>query len=266
MPAPRWRSCLPDWMPAGILISCLSPVEPGDLDRAAERGGGEADRTAREQGRALALEEVVPGEVDEDVEIAGRAAAHSGLALAGEADARALVDARRGCRPSAACASRPGPRPGRTGRDRRSSRRRRGRSGRSARPRRSPCARAPGRGRRTSCRLGAGAGLGARALAGLAGRGGVDGQLDRRPWKASSSADLEIVAQVRAAQHVAARGRPCCAPPMNSPKILSKMSAKEPKSCGPARRRRRRHSGRRHGRSGHRRRASADPSGNHRLR
>src|SRR5690606_22919330 len=67
-------------------------VEPGHLDAAAERGGGEADRAARVQGRAVALEEVVPGEVDEDVEVARRAAAHPGLALAGEADAGALVD------------------------------------------------------------------------------------------------------------------------------------------------------------------------------
>ena len=57
-------------------------VEPGHLDRPAERGGGDADRAAREQGRAVALEDRMAGEVDEDVEIAVRAAAHSGLALA----------------------------------------------------------------------------------------------------------------------------------------------------------------------------------------
>src|SRR6185503_8237556 len=67
---------------------------PRHLDSAAQGGGREADRAAREQGRALALENVVPGKVDEDVEVARRAAAHPGLALAGEPDAGAFVDAR----------------------------------------------------------------------------------------------------------------------------------------------------------------------------
>ena len=233
MPAPRWRSCLPDWMPAGILISCACLSRPGTSIVAAERGGGEADRAAREQGRALALEDRVPGEVDEDVEIARRAAAHPGLAFAGEADAGALVDpggdvdrqrlalvdpalapaGRAGIgdhlADAAACA------------------------GRSARPRRSRCARAPGRGRRRSVQVrGRRARLGARAVAGLAARGGIDLELDLAAVKGVLELDFEIVAQVRAAPDIAAR-RPCWAPPMNSPKILSKMSAKEPKSCAP---------------------------------
>ena len=70
----------------------LLAVEAGHLDAAAERGGGDADRAAGEQGRALALEDRMAGEVDEDVEVAVRAAAHARLALAGEADAGALVD------------------------------------------------------------------------------------------------------------------------------------------------------------------------------
>src|SRR5688500_18360019 len=73
----------------------LLAVEAGHLDAAAQRRSGEADRTAREQGRALALEDRVPGHVDEDVEVVGRATADAGLALAGETDAGALVDAGR---------------------------------------------------------------------------------------------------------------------------------------------------------------------------
>ena len=50
-----------------------------------------------------------------------------------------------------------------------------------------------------------GAGLGARAVAGLAGRGGVDLELDLAAVKGVLELDLEIVAQVRAAPDVAAR-------------------------------------------------------------
>ena len=45
-----------------------------------------------EQGRPLALEDRVAGEVDEDVEVAVGPAANSGLALAGEPDPGAFVD------------------------------------------------------------------------------------------------------------------------------------------------------------------------------
>ena len=93
MPAPRWRICLPDWMPAGMRDLVLRLVEPRHLDLAAQRRGREADRAAREQRGALALEDRVPGDVDEDVEIARRPAAHARLALARQADARAFVDA-----------------------------------------------------------------------------------------------------------------------------------------------------------------------------
>src|SRR5690606_38542256 len=61
-------------------------------DLAAERRGGEADRRAREQSRALALEHLVPRHVEEDVEVARRRAARAALALARQADACAFVD------------------------------------------------------------------------------------------------------------------------------------------------------------------------------
>src|SRR5690606_6421601 len=69
-------------------------IEPGDLDRPAQRRDGEADRNAREQRRGLPLEHRVRLDVDEDVEIARRRAVGAGFALAVEADARAVVDAR----------------------------------------------------------------------------------------------------------------------------------------------------------------------------
>src|SRR5690606_5022672 len=69
-------------------------VEAGDLDCAAERGGGEADRRAGEQRGALALEHRVRLDVDEDVEVARRRAVRAGLALARQADAGAVVDPR----------------------------------------------------------------------------------------------------------------------------------------------------------------------------
>src|SRR5690606_31964383 len=70
----------------------LLAVEPGNADLAAERRGGEADRCAREQSRALALEHLVPRHVEEDVEVARRRAARAALALARQADACAFVD------------------------------------------------------------------------------------------------------------------------------------------------------------------------------
>jgi hypothetical protein len=47
-------------------------VETGDLDLATERRGREADRGAGQQGGAVALEHLVPGNVEEDVEVARR--------------------------------------------------------------------------------------------------------------------------------------------------------------------------------------------------
>src|SRR5690606_3124052 len=70
-------------------------VEPWDVDRSAERGGGEAHWHAGEQCGSLALEHRVRLDVDEDVEIARRRAHRTGFAFARETDAGAVVDTRR---------------------------------------------------------------------------------------------------------------------------------------------------------------------------
>src|SRR5262245_21446551 len=70
-------------------------VERRHLDVAAQRRLHHRDRHAAMHVRALALEEQVAAHRQEDVEIARRPAACAGLALAGEADARAVLDAGR---------------------------------------------------------------------------------------------------------------------------------------------------------------------------
>src|SRR5437870_4941968 len=62
---------------------------------AAVRGLREADRHLAMQVVAVALDRRVRLEVDGDVEVAGRAAVHARLALAGKADAIAFVHAQR---------------------------------------------------------------------------------------------------------------------------------------------------------------------------
>src|SRR5579883_903972 len=69
-------------------------VERRHLDRAAERRLHHGDRHAAVDVGALALEQLVPAHRQEDVEIAGRAAARAGFTLAGKTDARAILDAR----------------------------------------------------------------------------------------------------------------------------------------------------------------------------
>ena len=71
------------------------PSMVGDLDLAAESRRGEGDGHAALDVGAFALEDAVRGDADEDVEIARRAAAHAGLAFAGQADAGAVLDAFR---------------------------------------------------------------------------------------------------------------------------------------------------------------------------
>src|SRR3546814_14773922 len=61
----------------------------GNLDHPAERGGREADRRARVERGALAIEQRMPRDMDDDVEIARRRAALARLAFAPQADARA---------------------------------------------------------------------------------------------------------------------------------------------------------------------------------
>src|SRR5687767_320870 len=70
-------------------------IERRHLDVAAERGLHHRDRHAAMDVGALALEELVAAHRQEYVEIARRAAARTGLALAAEADAGAVLDARR---------------------------------------------------------------------------------------------------------------------------------------------------------------------------
>src|SRR6185312_5570324 len=65
------------------------------LDGAAERRGRHGDRHAAMDVGAVALEDAVRLDREEDVKVARRAAAHAGLALAGQADARAVLDAGR---------------------------------------------------------------------------------------------------------------------------------------------------------------------------
>ena len=72
----------------------LLAVEPGQHDRAAERRRGEADRRARVERGALTLEDRVARDVQEDVEVARRRAAHPGLALPAQPHAGAFVHPR----------------------------------------------------------------------------------------------------------------------------------------------------------------------------
>ncbi len=101
-------------------------------------------------------------------------------------------------------------------------------------------------------------------------------QCDEGRRRGSSSAcpegvferDLEVVAQVAAAAGAALASR---RPPPIAPNISSKMSAKPPEKprnppAKPKSPRRGRRSRKRRGRTGHRRRASARPSGRHRPR
>ena len=79
----------------GDLDPRLAAVDLRHVELAAERRGGERDRHAAEDVGAVALEELVRPDRQEDVEVAGRAAAHARLALAAEADAGAVLDAGR---------------------------------------------------------------------------------------------------------------------------------------------------------------------------
>src|SRR6478735_6089995 len=64
-------------------------------ERRAERGGGHRDRDGAVQVVALPVEDRVAGDLDLDVQIAGGAATRADLALPGELDAGAVVDAGR---------------------------------------------------------------------------------------------------------------------------------------------------------------------------
>src|ERR1043166_2869114 len=70
-------------------------VDGRHFEAAAERRRHHRDRHAAMQVGAVALEELVRADRQEDVEIARRPAAYAGLALAGKADAGAVLDAGR---------------------------------------------------------------------------------------------------------------------------------------------------------------------------
>src|SRR5690606_12099066 len=73
----------------------IAPVDARDRDRLAQRRTGEAHRNACKQRCALAVEDRMLGNVQEYVEIARRRTARTGLALARQANAGSVVDARR---------------------------------------------------------------------------------------------------------------------------------------------------------------------------
>src|SRR5438270_4315486 len=73
----------------------LAALDGRHVEATAERGRHHGDRHAAMQVRAVALEERVRGERQEDVKIAGRPAAPARFALAGEPDTRAIFDTAR---------------------------------------------------------------------------------------------------------------------------------------------------------------------------
>ncbi len=77
----------------GNLHSRAAALQRRHLELAAERRRHHADRHAAIKIRTLALEHGMRLEGQENIEIAGRAAAHAGLALTGEANARAILNA-----------------------------------------------------------------------------------------------------------------------------------------------------------------------------
>ncbi len=79
--------------PGGDVDLGAAAIDGGHLDRAAQRRGRHRDRHAAMDVGAVALEEAMRLHREEDVEVAGRAAAHPRLALAREPDARAVLDA-----------------------------------------------------------------------------------------------------------------------------------------------------------------------------
>ena len=93
-PLPRSRNTRPD-CDLGRHLQAHFALERGHLDAAAQRRGGEGQRHLAAQVRAVALEDRVFAHLHLDVQIAGRAAVASGLALACQPHAIAGVDARR---------------------------------------------------------------------------------------------------------------------------------------------------------------------------
>src|SRR4249919_1957142 len=71
----------------------LVAVDAGQADRAAKRRGREAHRAVGNQCRSLARIDRMPLHVDEQVKIAASCSAYARLALTGDADACAFIDA-----------------------------------------------------------------------------------------------------------------------------------------------------------------------------
>ena len=171
------------------------------------------DRHAAVEVRAVALEELVRLDGQEDVEVARRPAAQPRLALAGEPDARAVLDAGRHVDRQRALARDAARSRRRPRRGCRSPRRGRRRSGRFARSRRSPAARARGPGRRRS-RRSCGFEPGLAPVPEQASQAIEVGILTRRGLALEGllERDLHVVAQVGAALAPAASGRRGCGP------------------------------------------------------
>src|SRR5262245_64808781 len=73
----------------------LAAIDGRNLDLAAERSSGHGDRHATEEVCAVALEELMRLDGEEDIEVAGCSPAQSRLAFTGEPDARAVLHACR---------------------------------------------------------------------------------------------------------------------------------------------------------------------------
>src|SRR5450759_2894077 len=101
---------------AGNLDPRLAAVDRRHLEFAAQSRGGHGNRHPAVQVGAVALEELVLRQRQENIEVARRAAAQTGLAFAGEPDAGAILDAGRDIdREHALARHPPGPSAGRAG-------------------------------------------------------------------------------------------------------------------------------------------------------
>ena len=94
MPLPRTRNVAPLWVPAGI-GEWLLAVERRNLDLATERERGEVEWNLAVQVVPVPLEKRMLLHVDDDVEVAGRAAARTRFAFTTEAQALSRGDAGR---------------------------------------------------------------------------------------------------------------------------------------------------------------------------
>ena len=92
-PRPRTRKARPLGVPAGILRVTGAPPSVGTLMSAPSAASAKLTGTVEGQVVALAAEQRVRGDLDGDVQVAGRAAALAGRALAAQPDPLAVLDA-----------------------------------------------------------------------------------------------------------------------------------------------------------------------------